>query len=180
MADIISERYALSLYEIAQDSKQEAVYLDELTAICRIMEQEPAFLKVLTTPSIPFEEKQNVLKTVFNGRIQPYLLNFLMLITEKGRVGLIADMCQAYKEQYYFENGIVEVLATSAKPISEPLQAKLKAKMEKVTGKTVMLQWRIDESLIGGLVVKVNNKQLDTSLRTRLNELAAQLTTTIA
>ncbi|MBS6777758.1 MAG: F0F1 ATP synthase subunit alpha [Butyricicoccus pullicaecorum] len=111
MADMVSERYALSLYEVAQDEKQEKLYLDQLTEVCAAFDSEPDFLKMLTTPSIAAEDKQKVLKTVFEGRIEPFLLNFLMLVTDKGRSGLIHEMCQAYKEQYYFENGIVEVRA---------------------------------------------------------------------
>lgn len=180
MADIVSERYALSLYEIAAEEKKEKAYLDELTEVCGVFAREPDFLKVLQTPSIALEDKQKVLKSVFDGRIEPFLLNFLMLITEKGRVGLIRDMCQAYKEHYYFENGIVEVRAVTAKPLSDALTEKLKAKMSAVTGKQVVLETSVDESLIGGIVVKINNEQFDTSLRTRLSELAARLTNTIA
>jgi F-type H+-transporting ATPase subunit delta len=180
VADIVSERYALSLYEIAAESKEEKLYLDELTAVCDVFEREPEFLKVLQTPSIALEDKQNVLKRVFEGRIQPLLLNFLMLITEKSRVGLVREMCQAYKEQYYFENGIVEVHAITAKPLSKALTDKLKKKMSTVTGKQVELITSVDESLIGGIVVKLGNEQFDTSLRTRLSEIAARLTNTIA
>ena len=180
MADIVSERYALSLYEVAGDEKKEKTYLDELSAVCEVFRREPDFLKMLLTPSIGLEDKQKVLRTVFEGRIEPFLLNFLMLITEKGRVGLIEHMYQAYKEQYYFENGIVEVRAITAKPMSEALTEKLKAKMSAVTGKQVVLETSVDESILGGIVVKLGNEQFDTSLRTRLSELAARLTNTIA
>lgn len=81
MADMVSERYALSLYEVAQDEKQEKLYLDQLTEVCAAFDSEPDFLKMLTTPSIAAEDKQKVLKTVFEGRIEPFLLNFLMLVT---------------------------------------------------------------------------------------------------
>ena len=165
MADMVSERYALSLYEVAQDEKQEKLYLDQLTEVCAAFDSEPDFLKMLTTPSIAAEDKQKVLKTVFEGRIEPFLLNFLML-------------CQAYKEQYYFENGIVEVLAVTAVPMSAALTDKLRGKMEQVTGKKVELKCSVDPSIMGGIVVKVNNEQFDTSLRTRLEELAARLTGT--
>lgn len=74
---------------------------------------------------------------MFEGRYEPFLLNFLMLVTDKGRIGLIHEMCQAYKEQYYFENGIVEVLAVTAVPMSAALTDKLRGKMEQVTGKKV-------------------------------------------
>ena len=180
MADIVSERYALSLYEVASDEKKEKAYLDELTAVCQAFKREPDFLKMLTTPSIALEDKQSVLRKVFKGRIETFLLNFLMLITEKGRVGLIHDMREAYKEHYYFENGIVEVRAITAKPMSAALTEKLKAKMSAVTGKQVVLETSVDESILGGIVVKLGNEQFDTSLRTRLGEIAAQLTNTIA
>ena len=104
----------MSLYEVAADEKKEKAYLDELTAVCEAFGREPDFLKMLMTPSIALEDKQKVLRAVFEGRIETYLLNFLMLITEKGRVGLIHSMREAYKEHYYFENGIVEVRAITA------------------------------------------------------------------
>lgn len=180
MADIVSERYALSLYEVAKDEKQEKGYLEELTAVCGVFRETPDFLKLLTTPSIAFEDKQNVLKRVFEGRIQPFLLNFLMLITEKGRVGLIFEMREAYKGQYYFENNIAEVCAVTAVPMSDALREKLKNKMQAVTGRQVVLETSVDPEIIGGIVVKVNNEQFDTSLRTRISEIAARLTNTIA
>lgn len=178
MVDMVSERYALSLYEVAQDEKQEKLYLDQLIEVCAAFDSEPDFLKMLTTPSIAAEDKRNVLKAVFEGRIEPFLLNFLMLVTDKNRIGLIHEMCQAYKEQYYFENGIVEVLAVTAVPMSAALTDKLRGKMEQVTGKKVELKCSVDPSIMGGIVVKVNNEQFDTSLRTRLEELAARLTGT--
>lgn len=180
MANVVSERYALSLYEVAKDAGKDEAFLNELTSVCAIFKAQPDFLKVLTTPSIAFEDKQTVLKNVFDGRIEPYLLNFLMLITDKGRIGLISDMCEAYKDLYYFEQGIVEVRAVTASPMSETLTSKLRDKMAAVTGKQVVLKTAVDPTLLGGIVVKVNNKQFDTSLRTRLSELAQQLTNTIA
>ncbi len=180
MADIVSERYALSLYEIAAEEKKEQAYLDEFTEICGVLKKEPDFMKVLKTPSISPEEKRNVLKKVFEGRIEPYLLNFLMLLTDKNRIGLVQDMCQAYKDHYYFENGIIEVRAITANPLNSALSKKLKAKMEAVTGKKVVLEKVIDPSILGGIIVKLQGEQYDNSLRTRLEDIAARLTNTIA
>ena len=59
MADMVSERYALSLYEVAQDEKQEKLYLDQLTEVCAAFDSEPDFLKMLTTPSIAAEDKSS-------------------------------------------------------------------------------------------------------------------------
>lgn len=180
MADIVSERYALSLYEVAAEGDKQKQFLDELTAVCKVFAHEPDFLKMLLTPSIAVEDKHKVLRAAFEGSIETYLLNFLLLITDKRRIGLIHEMRQAYKEQYYFDNGIVEVRAITAKPMSAALTEKLKAKMSAVTGKQVVLETSVDESILGGIVVKLGNEQFDTSLRTRLNEIASRLTNTIA
>ena len=180
MAEIVSERYALSLYEVAKEEKKTAELLEELEAVTQVFADNPDLMKVLKTPSIQFSEKKDTLQNVFGGRIDPYLLNFLMLITEKRRIGLLPEMTEAYKQQYYFEEGICEVRATTAAPMSAELTEKLKAKMCSVTGKKVVLKTKVDPSLLGGIVVKVDNKQIDTSVKTRLQELAQQLTQTIA
>lgn len=180
MADIVSERYALSLYEVAGGEGKQKEYLDQLAAVCEVFRREPDFLKMLLTPSIELADKHKVLRMAFEGRIETFLLNFLLLVTEKGRVGLIEQMYQSYKEQYYFENGIVEVHATTAKPMSDALCEKLKAKMSAVTGKQVVLETSVDAGILGGIVVRLEGEQFDTSLRTRLDEIAARLTNTIA
>lgn len=180
MASTVSERYALSLYEVAKDEGKAAEMLEELDAVSRICKSSPDLIKVLKTPSIQFSEKKTMLETIFAGRIDQYLLNFLMLITEKGRAGLLHEMAQSYKEQYYFDEGVCEVTAITAAPMDKQLSDKLRKKMCAVTGKKVVLQTKVDPALIGGIVVKVNNEQIDTSVRTRLEELAQQLTQTIA
>ena len=110
------------------------------------------------------------------------MLNFLMLTTEKGRIGLIHEMREAYKEQYYFENNIAGGLRRHgcADERRAALRDRLKNKMQAVTGRQVVLETSVDPEIIGGIVVKVNNEQFDTSLRTRLSEIAARLTNTIA
>lgn len=180
LASIVSERYALSLYEVAKAEGLAEQFLRELTDVARVFETYPEYLKVLVTPSIAFENKKTSLCEVFSGRVHPYVLNFLMLITEKGRVGAIAEMAQAYKELYYFEEGICEVVAVTAAPISEANIKKLTAKMEAVTGKKVVLNNKVDPKVIGGVMVRIENNQIDATIKTRLSELAQQLSQTIA
>ncbi len=180
MAEIVSERYALSLYEVAKEKGKTLALFEELQALCQVFADNPDLMKVLKTPSIESEEKNQLLQTVFGGRIDPYLLNFLMLITEKRRIGLLFEMAEAYKQQYYFEEGICEVRAVTAAPMSQALTEKLKEKMCSVTGKKVVLKTKVDPSILGGIIVNVNDKQIDTSVKTRLQELAQKLTQTIA
>lgn len=180
MADIVSERYALSLYELAQAEGKEQLFLEQLRGVGKVFELTPGLAKLLTTPSIALADKHEVLKNGFDGKVEPLLMNFLLLITEKGRAGLLPDMVCAYEAHYREQKGIVAVRAISAVPLSDALRDKLKDKLCKVVGKQIELVATVDPSLLGGLVIKINNEQFDVSLRTRLNELAAQLRQTIA
>ena len=180
MASVVSERYALSLYEVAKEENLAAELLEEMRAVAGVFEQYPDCLKILTTPSIRFEEKKDVLNQVFGGRVHPYVLNFLMLITEKRRIGLIGEMADAYKELYYQEEGICEVTAVTAVALSESQAERLREKMQAVTGKKIILDNRVDRAVLGGVLLRIENKQIDASIRARLNELSRQLTQIIA
>ena len=89
-----------------------------------------------------------------------------MLITEKRRIGLLPEMTEAYKQQYYFEEGICEVRATTAAPMSAELTEKAQSQNVLCDGKKVVLKTKVDPSILGGIVVKVDNKQIDTSVKT--------------
>lgn len=180
MATIVNERYALSLYEVARDEGKLETYLDELTVITDSVRQTPEFLKMLQAPAIAFADKRQVLQNAFAGKIQPYLLNFLLLITEKRRVGGLLEMQEAYKQRYYNEHGICEVRATTAIPLDDALMEKLHKKLEAITGKQVILQTCVDPALLGGIVIKLGNDQIDTSVKTRLKELTQNMTQIIA
>lgn len=180
MASIVSERYALSLYEVAKDCGKVESFYEELSQAARVFEDYPEYLKLLTTPSIPLPEKQDALKQVFGGKAHDYVLNFLLLLTEKRRIGLISEICKAYQDQYYFEEGIAEVVAVTASPMDEALQNKLRDKMRAVTNKKVILRNEVDPKIIGGIVLRIDNRQVDTSVKTRLAEIAQQMNHIIA
>jgi F-type H+-transporting ATPase subunit delta len=180
VASLVGERYALSLYEIAKDENIASQMLEELKAVAQVFRTYPDYLKLLGTPAIPKEDKHETLNQVFQGRVHPYLLNFLMLITDKCRVGEIFQMEQAYKEQLYLDQGICEVVAVTAVPLDAETSKRLQKKMCAVTGKKVDLVNQVDPSILGGVIVKVENKQIDASVKNRLSELADSLTQTIA
>ena len=83
MATVVSERYALSLYEVAKAENLASEMCDELSAVSELFVQYPDYLKVLTTPSIGFPEKRKTVETVFEGRVHPYLLNFFTAFDRK-------------------------------------------------------------------------------------------------
>ena len=153
---------------------------EALQTVSDLFETYPDYLKVLTTPSIGLPDKQKTVRAVFEGRVHPYLLNFLLLLTEKRRIGLIHEMAEAYRDLYYLEAGICAVTAVTAIPLDEAQMEKLKNKMAGVTGKQIVLKNQVDPSVLGGVLVRVENKQIDDTIKNRLNELTTRLGQIIA
>lgn len=180
MATVVSERYALSLYEVAKQENCAAEMYEALAGVSDIFAQYPNYLKVLTTPSIGFADKKQSIIDVFEGKVHPYLLNFLLLLTEKHRIGMIHDMAQAYRDFYYLDEGICAVTAVTAIALDENQMNELKNKMTRLTGKQIVLKNQVDPQILGGVLVRIENKQMDDTLQTRLNEMAAQLSQIIA
>lgn len=180
MATVVSERYALSLYEVAKAENIASEMYEALQTVSDLFETYPDYLKVLTTPSIGLPDKQKTVRAVFEGRVHPYLLNFLLLLTEKRRIGLIHEMAEAYRDLYYLEAGICAVTAVTAIPLDEAQMEKLKNKMAGVTGKQIVLKNQVDPSVLGGVLVRVENKQIDDTIKNRLNELTTRLGQIIA
>ena len=172
--------YGGSLYELAREEGLNDVILQELGQVIAVFDANPDYWRFLSTLSISKQERCEALDQALEGKIQTYLLNFLKILCENGTIGQLKGCAKEYRRRYNEDNGIVEVCAVTAVPMSDALRDRLKNKMQAVTGRQVVLETSVDPEIIGGIVVKVNNEQFDTSLRTRLSEIAARLTNTIA
>ena len=172
--------YGGSLYELAREEGLNDVILQELGQVIAVFDANPDYWRFLSTLSISKQERCEALDQALEGKIQTYLLNFLKILCENGTIGQLKGCAKEYRRRYNEDNGIVEVCAVTAVPMSDALRDRLKNKMQAVTGRQVVLETSVDPEIIGGIVVKVNNEQFDTSLRTRLSEIAARLTSTIA
>ncbi len=180
MATVVSERYALSLYEVAKTEGLAAPMCEALGQVSEMFSEYPDYLKVLTTPSIALEEKKQTIRAVFENQVHPYLLNFLLLLTEKRRIGLIHEMAAAYRDFYYLEAGMCAVTAITAVALTSEQMEKLKDKMTSVTGKQIVLKNEVNPDVIGGVLVRIENKQIDDTVKSRLSGIAASLGQIIA
>lgn len=180
MAELTAIRYAESLFEVALENKTENEVLKELFEIRQLFKQNPDLPKALENPVLTNDEKLNAVDAVFGGRVCGYTLNFLKLITEKRHINDYYQMCEKYRLAYNKHFGIEDVELITAKQLSPKLEEKLKAKLEAVTGKKVVLNAKVDPDILGGIVVKLANKQLDASIKTKLETLKAEIGAVIA
>ena len=171
--------YAQALYSLAREEGLEKQLLEEMDVLEQAFAQEPAFLRLLSAPNLPKQERCAILDDSFRGKVQPYLLNFLKILTEKGYMKHFSGCCSMYRQQYNLDNGIVPVTAYTAVPLTEELRRKLTAKLSTVTGKTIELDCRIDPETLGGVRLDFDGKQVDGTVRRRLEDIRGLLKNTV-
>ena len=175
----IGSTYAQALYSLIKDEGDTGSVLQQLTALEESFRAEPDFLRLLDTPNLSKDQRCRILDDSFRGRIDPYVLNFLKLLTEKGYIRRFSDCCQAYREQYNEDNGILPVCAVTAVPLNETQTAKLTAKLTKITGKTVQLTNRVEPDCMGGVRLDYDGKRVDGTVQGRLDAIRSLLKNTV-
>ena len=171
--------YGLALYDLAKSEGLTEQILQELSVLRQSFEEEPDFLKLLHTPALSKQERCDILDASFRGKLQPYLLNFLKILTEKGYIHHFSHCCDAYRDQYNRDHGILPVTAVTAVPMTDAQQKRLNEKLEALTGKTVELHSRIDPSCLGGVRLDYDGKRVDDTVSHRLDAVRTLLKNTV-
>ena len=171
--------YAQALYDLAVQEGQDAVILQELEVLQQAFSQEPVFLRLLASANLSKDERVRIVDDSFRGKVHIYVLNFLKILSEKGRIGCFADCCKAYREQYNADHGIVSVLAMTAVALNPDQADKLRCKLEQVTGKKVQLQNKVDPACMGGVRLDYDGKRVDGTVKNRLESVGEILKNTV-
>ena len=116
----------------------------------------------------------------FGGKVHPYLLNFLKIITENGTVGEFIDTAKDFRDRYNFERGIETVVAVSAVPLTPKMEKQLVKKLSDLTGKTIQLEKKVDPDCKGGIRLNMDGLQLDGTVKHKLDAIRASLLRVIA
>jgi F-type H+-transporting ATPase subunit delta len=172
--------YGQALYDLALSEGIAKAVLDEMVVLehCFTVE-EPEFLRLLSTPNLTKQERCHILDESFRGEIQPYLLNFMKILTEKGYIRHFSDCCTAYREQYYKDNDILLVKAVTAVPMTPEQLQKLTQKLMTITGKQIELRNRVDPECLGGVRLDFDGKRLDDTVAHRLDAIRGVLKNTV-
>ena len=171
--------YGQALYELARDEGLAARILGELTVLKTSFSQEPGFLQLLAAPSVPKQERCQILDSSLRSQVHPYVLNFLKILTEKGYLRHFSECCKTYRDQYNEDNGILPVVAVTAIALTGEQAARLSEKLTRGTGKRVALANRVDPSCLGGVRLEFDGKQLDDTVEHRLAAIGSLLKSTV-
>jgi len=167
----VASRYAKSLIDLAAEQKLVEKVKDDMDLFHDTLKANPELKAVLANPIVSHQKKTKILEEVFGKRVNKVTIGFFKLMIDKGRGEVLYFTAQEYVHLYDVANNIIEARVVSATALSASNKNTLTADIEKATGGKVKLQTKVDPSLIGGFVLTVGDRQVDTSIANDLRKL---------
>ncbi|MCH5250825.1 MAG: ATP synthase F1 subunit delta [Lachnospiraceae bacterium] len=176
MAKLISKTYGDALFELAVEENKVDDLLAEIGQLKEILDTNDEFEKLMTHPKINKEEKLKVVTDVFKGRISDELLGFITIIVSKDRYQDIDDILEYFLTEVKKYKGIGVATVTTAVPLKEEQCKKIEQRLLDTTDfKSMEMHYKEDAALIGGMVIRIGDRVVDSSISTKLNELQKEL-----
>lgn len=170
-----AKKYSEALFDIAKKQGKIQEVLSDINFAVETFKSSQDLLDFLDNPVISQKDKKDVLKELFETKISPITLNFLYVLTDNSRFDIIEDIKRELWELERKDSGVVTVKATSAVIIKDYLREKLKTKLEFLLSKQVQIEYEVNPSIIAGLIVEIEGKTIDNSVRTKLKNIKKQL-----
>jgi len=175
--DAVSKTYARSLYELARGAGAEKVkeIAEELTDIVELTRSDRAFGEFLQSPIIEKDRRRSSLQTIFGDRVTDLTLRFLLVLNDKGRLTHLESIVDAYESIVDAEHGRIEVDLWTAAPMGDEQLATVTERIGEALGKDPVVHAYTDESMMGGIKLRIGDQLIDGSLATRLRRLRQEL-----
>ena len=171
----VATRYAGALLASAREAGVLEGVAESYAAVLDLHLAQTDLRIFLESPQVRTEEKKELLKTVFGPHIEPLLLNFALLLIDKNRMENFRDIGEEFAALVEQEKGLVRARVTTAVPLPDDLEKQLRDKLAGLTGKTMILEKRVDPAVIGGVKVVMGDQILDGTVRTNLDLLRKTL-----
>ena len=176
MAKIISKAYGEALFELALERNELDSMAEQVNVLANAFAENPELVKLISHPKISKEEKINVIETIFKGRMSDDIVGFLVIIVEKDRGSEIEDILKLFqaKVREYKKIGVARVC--SAVELSAEQKQKVEQKLLQQTSyESFEVTYEVDASLIGGMVIRIGDRVVDSSVKTKLDSLTKNL-----
>lgn len=176
MAKLVSKTYGEALFEIAMEANKADELLAEVQQVGAILKENPEFDKLMMHPGVSKADKLTAMENVFKGRVSDELTGLMEIVIQKERYSQLQEIFTYFIARVKEEKGIGVAYITSAVPLTKEQQAATVAKLLETTKyRSIETKFKVDESLIGGMVIRINDRVVDSSVRSKLNDLTRQL-----
>lgn len=167
----VASRYAKSLIDLAQEQGNLEAVKNDMEQFVAVLYANKELQAVLKNPIMKQDKKRNILDALFDKRIHPSIIAFFHIMVRKGRAGILYATAREFIREYNEVKSIVHATVVSATTLSTKNLDALRKVIAGEINAEVVLQNRVDPSLIGGFVVNVGDKQIDASISGKLNKL---------
>jgi len=176
MAKLVSKTYGEALFQVAIEQDKLDSFMEEIITIQQILKENPDFFALMNHPRISKDEKKDVIKNVFVNSVDKEIIGLFDLIITKDRYHEIDSILSYFIEKAKLEKGIGTAIITSAVELQEEQKQQISKKLLDTTMyETMEMKYIIDKNLIGGLIIRINDRVVDSSIKTKLENMKKEL-----
>ncbi|RKR81673.1 F-type H+-transporting ATPase subunit delta [Mucilaginibacter gracilis] len=170
----VGARYAKSLIDLSLEENILEQVKNDMELFIDVVKQNHELYTVLRNPIISHDKKVKILEAIFGAKVSKATIAFFKIMITKSRGEVLYYTAQEFINQYNTKNNIVKALVTSATPLSAANQQQIAALVQAEIGGNIVLQTKVDPNLIGGFVLTVGDRQVDTSIASSLKKLKTE------
>ncbi len=176
MAKLVSKTYGEALFELAVEEGTMDSLMEETEAVLAIFQENEEYVKLLNHPKISVEEKVTLLEKAFKGKVSDQLTGLLITVAEKGRFTEIEEILTYFEDKVREYKKIGTAYVTSAVELTQHEKESVEKKLLETTSyESFRINYMVDAGLIGGMIIKIGDRIVDSSIRTKLGSMAKEL-----
>lgn len=172
---IILDRYAVAMLELAEKHDILDIVNGDLALIKEIVQSNSELREFIEHPLISNKDKKDALKQIFKEHISEYTMNLIKLLADKNRLFILQYLWECYNKLLCRKRNIDTAEVITAVPIDKHTVNRIKEKLENMFNKQIKIEPRVDEEIIAGMIVKIDDKVIDGSIRTKFDNMKKQL-----
>ena len=170
MKEVFKE-YAEAIYSLAAETHSEDEYLYGMRLIYKSLKKNPEYAVILDAPSISKSERLSLIDKTFSNDVCEHVLSLLKILCEKGMVSDFAEIYKEFSQMYLYFAAASKAKVISAVPLKTAEKLEMQKKLEKLSGRAVSIKYTVDPEILGGVIVEMEGKVIDGSLRRKLKEI---------
>ncbi len=176
LAQEVAKKYAGALFMASKDKGLLDTAAEQFKSLGEVVSRDNMLLNFLSAPQVLDENKHAVIRDVFGSRMNRMFVEFLLVLIEKGRVGFLPEVIDEFTRMYEAEQGLGRITAITAIRLNDAERADVIRKMAARTGLKILLEEKVDPSILGGMILILHNEIIDGSVRRGLDLVANDLT----
>ena len=172
----IARKYSNALLETALEKNLSSKIYEDLVFVCETINSNEQLQEIFYSPIVAQADKSDIVEKLFSVHIEKITLDFVLLLIEANRTDALCEVLNQYEISYNEKNNIVKPVIISAIELNENQKNKIVEKLQNKMTKTIVPEYQINPDIIGGLIIEIDDKTVDCSLKTKFENMQKQLT----